>query len=71
LVQRSDDNEETVMKRIKTYHDQTKPLIDYSNSWKARGDARAPDYLNVNGREAVETVRDKILAAIESKPSRA
>ncbi len=71
LVQRSDDNEETVMKRIKTYHDQTKPLIDYYSSWKTRGDARAPDYVNVNGSEAVETVRDRILAAIESKPSRA
>mgnify|MGYP003841613737 CR=1 FL=1 len=37
LVQRSDDNEETVMKRIRTYHDQTKPLVDYYSGWKARG----------------------------------
>lgn len=70
LVQRSDDNEETVMKRIKTYHDQTKPLVEYYSSWKARGDARAPDYVNINGREAVETVRNRILAAIDSHPSR-
>jgi adenylate kinase len=71
LVQRSDDNEETVMKRIKTYHDQTKPLVDYYSSWKARGDARAPAYVNINGSEAVETVRDKVLAAIDTHPSRA
>jgi adenylate kinase len=71
LVQRSDDNEETVMKRIKTYHDQTKPLVDYYSSWKARGDTRAPAYVNINGSEAVETVRDKVLAAIDTHPSRA
>jgi len=71
LVQRSDDNEETVMKRIRTYHDQTKPLVDYYSGWKARGDARAPHYVNINGSEAVETVRDKILAAIDAHPSRA
>ena len=70
LIQRSDDNEETVMKRIKTYHDQTKPLVEYYSSWKARGDARAPDYVNINGSEAVETVRNRILAAIDSHPSR-
>jgi adenylate kinase len=70
LVQRSDDNEETVMKRIKTYHDQTKPLIEYYSSWKASGDARAPYCVNINGSEAVETVRDKILAAINTHPSR-
>jgi adenylate kinase len=70
LVQRSDDNEDTVMKRIKTYHDQTKPLVDYYSGWKTRGDARAPQYLNINGSEAVETVRDKILAAIDAHPSR-
>ena len=71
LVQRSDDNEETVMKRIKTYHDQTKPLIEYYSSWKASGDARAPNCVNINGSEAFDTVRNKILAAIDSHPSRA
>lgn len=66
LVQRSDDNEETVKRRIQTYHDQTKPLINYYLSWAASGDTRAPHYINIYGRGTVEHIRDKIVAAIES-----
>ncbi len=66
LAQRSDDNEETVMKRIMTYHEQTKPLINYYLSWSASGDPRAPNYVNIYGRGSVEHIRDKMLAAIES-----
>lgn len=71
LVQRSDDNEETVKRRIQTYHDQTKPLINYYLSWAASGDARAPHYVNIYGRGSVEHIRDKIFAAIESHTARA
>ncbi len=70
LVQRSDDNEETVKRRIQTYHDQTKPLINYYLSWAASGDQRAPHYVNIYGRGTVEHIRDKIFAAIESHTSR-
>jgi adenylate kinase len=70
LVQRSDDNEETVKKRIKTYHDQTKPLVKYYLSWAASGDPRAPKYVNIYGRGSVEHIRDKMFAAIESRASR-
>jgi adenylate kinase family enzyme len=70
LVQRSDDNEETVKKRIKTYHEQTKPLINYYLSWAASGDPRAPHYVNIYGRGSVNHIRDKMLAAIESHTSR-
>lgn len=70
LVQRSDDNEETVKKRIKTYHDQTKPLVNYYLSWAASGDPRAPHYVNIYGRGSVDHIRDKMLAAIESHTSR-
>ncbi|MDH4149437.1 MAG: adenylate kinase [Betaproteobacteria bacterium] len=70
LVQRSDDNEETVKKRIATYHAQTKPLINYYLSWGTSGDPRAPQYVNIYGRGSVEHIRDKIFAAIESKSMR-
>lgn len=66
LVQRSDDNEETVKKRIATYHAQTKPLINYYLSWGTSGDPQAPQYVNIYGRGSVEHIRDKIFAAIES-----
>lgn len=66
LIQRDDDNEETVKKRIDTYHSQTKPLINYYLSWAASGDLRAPHYINIYGRGTVEHIRDKMFAAIES-----
>jgi adenylate kinase len=70
LVQRSDDNEDTVKRRIQTYHEQTKPLINYYLSWAASGDPRAPHYINIYGRGSVEHIRDKIFAAIESHTAR-
>lgn len=70
LVQRSDDNEETVKRRIRTYHEQTKPLVNYYLSWAASGDPRAPHYVNIYGRGSVEHIRDKVLAAVESHTAR-
>ena len=64
LVQRPDDNEETVKKRIANYHSLTKPLVNYYLSWAASGDKRAPRYVNVYGRGSVEHIRDKIIAAL-------
>jgi adenylate kinase len=64
LVQRPDDNEETVKKRIANYHAQTKPLVNYYLGWAASGDKRAPHYVNVYGRGSVEHIRDKIIAAL-------
>ena len=70
LVQRSDDNEETVKQRIKTYHDQTKPLVDYYMQWSASGDAHAPHCVNIQGLGAVNDIRDKMFAAIDKHPLR-
>jgi len=67
LVQRPDDNEETVRKRIATYHSQTKPLIAYYLKWAETGDPRAPKYVNIYGRGTVEHIRDKIFAALAAK----
>ena len=70
LVQRSDDNEETVKKRIQTYHDQTRPLVGYYRDWKASGDARAPLCIQINGIGAVDAIRAQITAAIEGAGAR-
>ncbi|MBX9810156.1 MAG: adenylate kinase [Burkholderiales bacterium] len=67
LVQRPDDREETVKKRIATYHSQTKPLIEYYMKWAASGDPRAPQYVNIYGRGSVQHIRDKLFAALAAK----
>ena len=64
LVQRDDDREATVKKRLEVYHAQTRPLIEYYAKWAAEGDARAPQYRKVNGLADVDVVRDACLAAL-------
>jgi adenylate kinase len=70
LVQRPDDQEDTVRKRIVTYHDQTKPLVDYYRKWSTSGDPRAPRYVNVRAEGEVEAVRDRIFKAIDQMAKR-
>ncbi|HEX6633339.1 MAG TPA: adenylate kinase [Usitatibacter sp.] len=65
LVQREDDREETVSKRLAIYHRQTEPLIAYYEKWAAAGDAAAPRYHRVDGVGTVEQVRDRIFAALD------
>jgi len=67
LVQRDDDREETVLKRIATYHSQTKPLINYYIQWASSRDPRAPKYVNIYGRGSVAHIRDKLFAALAAK----
>jgi len=64
LVQRTDDKEETVRQRIVTYHEQTKPLIEYYAKWAASRDPRAPRHVRVNGSGRVEQIRDQLFAAL-------
>jgi adenylate kinase len=68
-VQRADDEEETVKKRIATYHAQTKPLVDYYIQWAASGDPRAPHYVNIYGTGSVQHIRDKLFAALAARHS--
>jgi adenylate kinase len=65
LVQREDDKEETVKKRLAVYHSQTKQLIDYYSKWAAQGNKRAPKYVKIHGVAAVEAIRDKVFAALK------
>jgi len=66
LIQRDDDREDTVRKRLEVYKAQTRPLVDYYAKWAAEGDSRAPTYRKVNGQQSVESVRDAILAALQA-----
>lgn len=64
LVQRDDDKEETVRKRLEVYHQQTRPLVDYYSSWAASGDANAPSYIAVDGLGPVDEVKERILQGL-------
>jgi adenylate kinase len=64
LVQREDDKEETVKKRLAVYHQQTEPLVEYYRKWSASGDARAPKYHRVDGIGTVDEVRDRVFTAL-------
>jgi adenylate kinase len=64
LIQRDDDHEETVRKRLGVYHLQTEPLIEYYAKWGRSGDPGAPKYHRIDGLGKVEEVRDRIFAAL-------
>ena len=65
LVQREDDREETVRKRLEVYEKQTRPLVDYYSKWAARGDPRAPRYRKIQGKGSVEEIGARALAALK------
>ena len=67
LVQRPDDNEDTVKRRIAIYHSQTKPLIAYYMKWAERGNGHTPHYANIYGKGSVAHIRDKMFAALAAK----
>ena len=65
LIQRDDDKEETVRKRLEVYHEQTEPLVEYYSMWSANGGANAPRYIKIAGIGTVEEIRDQIFAALK------
>jgi len=64
LVQRDDDKEETVKKRLDVYSAQTRPLVDYYSQWAATGDANAPQYRRIEGLGSVDDITKRALAAL-------
>jgi adenylate kinase len=64
LVQRDDDTEETVKKRLGVYHNQTEVLLGYYNKWAESGLPGAPKYRKISGVGPVEQVRDAAFAAL-------
>jgi len=65
LIQREDDKEETVRKRLEVYHQQTEPLVDYYSDWSKNGESGAPRYIKITGIGTVEEIRDRIFSALE------
>ncbi|MBK1734274.1 adenylate kinase [Halorhodospira abdelmalekii] len=66
LVQRDDDREETVRHRLKVYHEQTRPLVEYYSSQVDASDPQAPRYITIDGQQPVERVREQVLQALQS-----
>jgi adenylate kinase len=69
LVQREDDKEETVKKRLDVYHSQTKPLVAYYSKWADSGEqaagVNAPQYRKISGQGAVEEITTRAFAALK------
>lgn len=66
LIQRADDKEETVMKRLEVYAAQTRPLVDYYANWAKADPVNAPKYRAISGTGTVEEITARALAALES-----
>ena len=66
LIQRDDDREETVRKRLEVYESQTRPLVHYYSSWAASDAAHAPKYRSISGIGEVEEIKTRALNALKS-----
>ena len=64
LVQRDDDREETVRKRLEVYQAQTRPLVDFYGRWAAAGASGAPRYRKISGLGSVDDIRARAIAAL-------
>jgi len=64
LIQRDDDKEETVKKRLAVYHEQTEVLVSYYGDWARSGTPGAPKYRKIAGVGPVEAIRDSAFAAL-------
>ena len=69
LIQRDDDKEETVRKRLQVYDDQTRPLVEYYSSWANQANAsdkvKAPAYRKVSGTGSVDNITTSIFAVLK------
>jgi adenylate kinase len=65
LIQRDDDSEATVKKRLEVYQSQTRPLVEYYAQWAATGDAQAPRYRKISGLGSVQDITANALAALK------
>ncbi|MFC5523500.1 adenylate kinase [Polaromonas jejuensis] len=66
LIQREDDKEETVRKRLEVYSAQTRPLVDYYSNWAKTGSDAAPKYRAISGMGGVDEITDRAFKALSS-----
>jgi adenylate kinase len=64
LIQREDDKEETVKKRLDVYSAQTRPLVDYYSGWAKADAAAAPKYRAISGTGSVEEIKERSFQAL-------
>jgi adenylate kinase len=69
LIQRDDDKEDTVRKRLQVYNDQTRPLVDYYSTWAIQSNAtdkvKSPAYRKVSGTGSVDDITASIFATLK------
>ncbi|CAG2149368.1 Adenylate kinase [Cupriavidus yeoncheonensis] len=69
LIQRDDDKEDTVRKRLEVYSQQTRPLVDYYSDWAAKGDSTAkvapPKYRKIAGVGDVDSITARAFEALK------
>ena len=65
LIQRDDDREEVVRRRLEVYHEQTEPLVGYYSQWAESAVPDAPRYHVIGGIGSIEKIRDQIFAALD------
>ncbi len=66
LVQRADDQEETVKKRLDVYSAQTRPLVDYYSAWASQEPLAAPKYRAISGMGNVEDITERAMTALSN-----
>lgn len=66
LIQRDDDKEDTIRRRLAVYVEQTKPLIEYYSDWAEKDADAAPEYVRVEGVGSVEDIRDAIFTSLNA-----
>ncbi len=64
LVQRPDDAEDTVVKRLNVYHDQTQPLVEFYSAWEKSGAPNAPKVVHVPGIGNVDAIRESLYRSL-------
>jgi len=65
LIQRDDDQEDTVRKRLDVYQRQTRPLVDYYTAWAATDDSLAPRCARISGTGTVEEITARVMTALD------
>jgi len=66
LIQREDDREDTIRKRLAIYHQQTQPLLDYYKNWMPSAwDEQPPQYIKVNGNDDIANICQQIFAELD------
>ena len=66
LIQRDDDKEDTVRKRLSIYHDQTEPLVAFYRDLREKKGDEAPVYAHVPGVGSLADIKEKVIAALGS-----